>query len=661
MSSVKDELKVEDILGEGGIISRKLSNYEQRPEQIEMARAIEKAIAGRNHLIVEAGTGIGKSLAYLIPFIRWAAEEGGSRVVISTYTKTLQQQLVEKDLPFLKDALELDFKFSLSLGSQNYLCLRRLNQARNYGLFESKREVAEISRIFQWEIDSKTGLRQELEFEPSGKVWGRVARESDLCLGKHCPHREECYYNKARTREFESQVLVINHHLYFANLASGGRVLPDFETAVFDEAQNLEEVAANYLGIEISNVRIRFLLDSILNPRTGKGLLARISGLGNKERERIEDLVEKVRVLSGDFFSRVVPQFEQENLTRRIWEKNFVPHLLEEPLSNLSLALSSLSALGESEEEKLELTAFSNRCREIRLGLKTIIGQELDDYVYWLEIGEKAGGTRCALRATPLNIAGILKKELFEAIKPVILTSATLSTNNNFEYLKERVGFEEGEELLLTSPFDYSRNVLLYLPRRMPDPGLELDLYQEEVGEEVENILKVTGGRAFVLFTSFEMMGRVYRKVKESLRSYKLLKQGDKPRYRLVEEFRRNTKAILFGTYSFWQGIDVPGRALECVIISKLPFAVPDEPITQAKMEKLAEENKDPFVHYQVPQAVILLKQGFGRLIRTREDRGIVAILDPRLKTKSYGKMFLNSLPSCPQISGLEEIRKFFS
>jgi ATP-dependent DNA helicase DinG len=641
MSLIKDELKVENILGEGGIISRKLKSYESRVEQIEMARAIEKAISGGKHLIVEAGTGIGKSLAYLVPF--------------------LQQQLVEKDLPFLKDALELDFQFALSLGSQNYLCLRRLNQARSYGLFETRREVAEISKIFQWEIDSKTGLRQELDFEPSGKVWGKVSRESDLCLGKSCFYKDQCYYNKARLKEFESQIIVVNHHLYFANLASGGRVLPNFEAVVFDEAQNLEEVATNYLGIEISNDRIRFLLDSIFNPRTGKGLLRRISRLEEKERKKIENLTEEVRALSRNLFSEVITQFGKESLTRRIREKNFIPNLLKEPLASLSLALSSLSSLSGNEEEKLELTAFSNRCQEIKLGLNTIIEQKLEGYVYWLEITEKTRGTKCTLQATPLNIAHILKEELFEAIRPVVLTSATLSTNNNFEYLKGRLGFEEGDELLLASPFDYPQNVLLYLPRHMPDPNLEFDLYQDKVTEEVKNILEVSGGRAFVLFTSFEMLEKVYRKAKRSLCSYKLFRQGDKPRYRLVEEFKRNRNSVLFGTYTFWQGIDIPGKALECVIISKLPFAVPDEPVTEAKMEKLAEERKDPFIHYQVPQAIILLKQGFGRLLRTKKDRGIVAILDPRLKTRFYGKMFLSSLPHCREIANLEEIKKFFS
>ena len=650
------EKNIEEILGKRGIVAQHLEHYEERKEQIQMAMEVERAINEGEHLIVEAGTGVGKSLAYLIPFIYWAVEEN-RRVVVSTHTKTLQEQLIKKDLPFLKEALGLDFHFTLAMGGENYLCLRRLAQARFYGLLDTRKEVEELDAIFQSQPHLKTGLKSELSFEPSGRIWNKVCRQADLCLGKRCPYYRDCYYMKAKKEEQKSQILVVNHHLFFAHLASGEKVLPPFEAVVFDEAHTLEDVATSFLGIKVFSGQITNILNGLFNPRTQRGFLLRIS-IKEEKRTFLEKLVNEARMANDLFFSRLREKLSFEALKQRIKEKDFLPNLLNEPISNLTSELDSLLDENRGEEEALELSFYIARCMEIRDNLRTILGQEKEDYVYWAEISSTEGANY-ALCAAPINVAEELKIRVFDKIKVVVLTSATLTTNKSFSYIRKRIGLDDGRELLLSSPFDYSSQAIIYIPPQMPEPWEESHLYFSKVVEEAKKILRITEGSTFILFTSFQMLNQVYEELKRDLDGFNILRQGDMPRYQLLENFKRKRGSVLLGTNTFWQGVDVPGEALRCVIIAKLPFAVPSDPVIEAKIEFLRSKGENPFLSYQVPQAIILLKQGFGRLIRSKEDKGVVAILDPRLRTRYYGRLFLNSLPQCRMTSSLAEVEEF--
>jgi ATP-dependent DNA helicase DinG len=559
-----------------------------------------------------------------------------------------------------------------------------------HGLIDTKKEVKELQEIIQWEGQTKSGLRSELDFEPSQSVWSKVCRESDLCFGKKCLFNDDCYYYKARRKEYKAQILVTNHHLFFANLVNEGRVLPDFDAVVFDEAQTLEDVATSYFGIAISNFNVKFLLDSILNPKTGKGLITRLFKPSDKTVAAIRETLDEARHASDLFFSEITEKYGTGSKTTRIRKKGVINNYLSKPLSNLSGALESLLNLVTVEEERLEIFVFANRCRETNKNISIIINQELEEYVYWAEIEKRTNSlgllnhkyTRCSLFAAPINIAEDFEKQIFDKIRPVILTSATLSVNGNFNYIKERLGIPDctpaghfhreefdsditnsGDfcEKIIGSPFNFSENALIYVPDNIPDPNQEPDAYRHNITKHIEEIISLTQGRSFILFTSFEMLNAVYEKIKDDMDTYTLFKQGDKPRYQLLEEFKASKNPVLFGTATFWQGVDVPGKALKCVIITKLPFAVPSDPIIEARMELLKSQNKNPFMDYQVPQAITLLRQGFGRLIRTATDTGIVAILDPRIKSKFYGKFFLNSLPGCEKTSDIKDIKNFLA
>ena len=413
-----ETMLIEDVLGKNGVIANKLGSYELRPQQLDMALAIEKAIEENKHLIVEAGTGVGKSMAYLIPFIFWSVKNN-KKVIISTHTKTLQEQLIKKDLPFLRNTLKsdyahadtgdnysapehgqadsFDFSYALCVGGQNYLCLRRFHQAQMHGAFNVKKEFNEFQHIIQWEARTNRGLRSELDFEPSQAVWSKICRESDLCFGKQCTFKDDCYYNKARRKEYKAQILVTNHHLFFANIANDGRVLPDFDAVVFDEAHTLEDIATSYFGIEISNSRIKYMLDSILNPKTGKGLITRLFDSSNasdqaKQMDIISDsekLLKEAGSASDLFFSEIIEKYGTDNKTTRIREKGVINNYLDKPLSDLFDLLESLSKQVNTDEDRLEICAFANRCSEISKNISTIINQDLKEYVYWTEVESK--------------------------------------------------------------------------------------------------------------------------------------------------------------------------------------------------------------------------------------------------------------------------------
>jgi len=638
----------------------KFKNFESRPQQTKMIEAVRNSLVSKRHLLVEAGTGVGKSLAYLLPLIKWT-NDGGKKAVISTYTKTLQRQLVRKDLPGLKSILGVDFKFAICVGSQNYLCLRRLNQAGQCGLFESEAEKKGLSEISEWSKLSKTGLRSDFKYIIAGAVWSKICRESDLCLGKKCLFRKECFYAKARLETYKAHILVTNHHLFFSHIASGGNVLPRFDTVIFDEAHTLEDVATGYLGQTVSNFQIKYFCDSLFNPESGKGFLRGIKGVPKKKVELSREKLDEVRNLSLLFFSGVESKFGTLSGTIRIREKGLIANYLEEPLSNLTFSLKEILTFARNDEDKIEIKAFISRARLFSATLDTILYMRQKEYVYWVEILNRPRGIKYTFFAAPINIADEFKTKILDDIKPVMLTSATISVGGSFEFIKKNLGMgKDSDSLILDSSFDYRKNTLLYLSDNLPDPSSGYDLYEQKAVEEIKKIISFMQGRTFVLFTSFKMMDRTYATLKKELDGMRILRQGDAGRYQLLQHFKRAPNAVLLGTATFWQGIDVPGRALECVILSKLPFSVPDEPIAEAKMEQLVSENRNPFTDYQMPRAVIMFRQGFGRLIRTEKDRGMVAVIDPRIKTRAYGKTFLSALPECKKITNLNDAKNFF-
>jgi len=639
-------------------LSRRLRGFEVRPQQVQMVRAVDEALKKKRHLIVEAGTGVGKSVAYLLPLIKWAKEHN-KKVVISTYTKTLQEQLVKKDLPRLQRILGLDFKFALCMGSQNYLCLRRYNKEGGLLLFDNDQERRTMAEVKQWLPKIKTGLRTEFPFPFSEEAWAKVGRDSDQCMGKESPYHKECFYFKARREIREADILVTNHHLFFSHIASNGKVLPSFDAVVFDEAHTLEDVATSYLGMELSNTQIKHYLDSLFNPKTKKGLLCRIKGISSHDTKLAIQNVEEVRKAAEIFFTSIILKYGLESQTIRIRQKQIVENTLGTALEIGVSHLKKMVQCVQNKEDEVELVSFITRGENFCDVLKTVLNMSLDNHVYWIEITKKLRMARYTLRAAPINIADEFRKKIFDRIKPVILTSATVSVDSHFEFIKKRFGMKgEVDELLLDSPFDYKKNVTLYMPSGMPNPVGQTQLYQQKVIEGIKEILLLMQGRTFILFTSFKMMNDVEMELGKSFPHLQILKQGNDSRYRLLEMFKGNPNAVLLGTNTFWQGIDMPGKALECVIITKLPFAVPDEPVVEAKMEFLKSQGKNPFEHYQLPRAIIMLKQGFGRLIRTHQDSGIVAILDPRIKTKQYGQKFLDALPCCRKVHRLCQVKE---
>src|SRR3990172_4430548 len=632
------------IFGETGMIALAMQRtYEHRPQQSEMAAAVEKALANKTHLIVEAGTGVGKSLAYLVPLVLRAREEN-QRAVVATYTKALQQQLVDKDLPFLKSVLG-DFRYALCVGGENYLCLRRFDHLRIGNLYEQN-EIEPLNRLFAWSTMTRTGLRSELDIEPSPGLWGKACRQADLCFGKDCSYYKDCFYLKAKAIEQQAHILVANHHLFFADMATGGNVLPLYKAVVFDEAHQVEDVATDYLGIEVSNYSVRYLLDSLLSQRTRKGMLTRLTNQG-AEAQVAREMTDGLRLASENFFLDLASFLRQEPALR-IRRKNIIPDMLSEPLLELKDALLELKV--ESHEEEQEVKAFASRAQTLASAIRLNLEQGAEGFVYWAE----RENTRFRLVASPIDLSETLRENLFAKTDTVVLTPATLSAAGTFTYIKNRLGLDAPGELLLDSPFDFEKQALLYI-----SPGLDdqqAPEYQQKFDEELKAILSVTQGRTLVLFTSYSQLKKSAVTLRAEMPGLGVLCQGEMPAYRLLKKFKGISNAVLLGTASFWQGIDIPGDALQCVVIAKLPFAVPDDPLVEARMEQL----KNPFFEYQVPQATLLFRQGFGRLIRTRTDRGAVVVLDSRIMTKNYGKWFLRSIPKCRVTDDREEFRKFF-
>ncbi len=646
---------IENIFSKKGDIAKVLSDYEEREEQVIMASAVEKAIIENKHLVCEAGTGIGKSLAYLVPFIKWIVDNPDKkRVIISTYTKTLQNQLLTKDIPILQSVLNksgVKFTANAAFGSENYLCLRRWNKLANEGqLFQDK----ELECIIDWEAHTKTGLRAELERGGTIKMFSEVARSPDLCLGKKCGFRESCYYERARRKLFKSDIIIVNHWLFFANIISK-RVLPEYDAVVFDEAQALENVATLYFGIHISSYTIDFFLNMIQREIKDGDLNRAISG---------------ARSAKKDFFEKVLERLGDEKVLR-IRKMGIVPNLISPELNAISQVLDKLRKDTENEEEIEEIGRYIAKCKSLDADISKFLNQSVSDSVYWMEATRRATKTgnisnnkvsRISIDIAPIIIAPWMKQYVFDSNIPMVLTSATLTVDKSFDFFTEHIGLQDREELLLSTSFDYKRNAILYIPYEGSDPRSEN--YPNFITNEIENLIQITPQNLgiLILFTSFKLMNEVYKVLahKNKSKTYHYLKQGDASRDELLDRFKK-TPSILFGVQSFWQGVDIPGEALSMVIITRLPFEVPDSPITEARAEWISENKGNPFMEYQLPQAIIQLKQGFGRLIRKHTDSGVVAILDTRIRKKHYGKKFLSSLPECEITDNIEKIQKFLN
>ncbi len=649
------EEEVRKYLDKGGFLSDAIDEFEHRPQQIAMAEAVGRVFDSEHHLIVEAGTGTGKSLAYLIPAILWAVQHN-KKVVVSTYSKALQEQLLYHDIPLIHEKLKIPFRYALCLGHENYLSLRRLKRASQAGLFAMVEEDEQMAAIFDWVGETQNGTKGDLPFEPLPSVWEDVGRQKDLCLGKNCETYSTCYYFKERKRWFSAHLLIVNHHLFFANVASNGAVLPRFDAVIFDEAQNIEESATSFLGLKISNSYLYYFLDRLYHSRTRKGLLSRIE---HDYVLHLRNQVGVVRKAVETFFTRIVEEYGRKDRVLRLYKPIAIDNSIYFPMKELHESLKNFEGMVQSEEDRVEITSAANRCMEFNNAIPAFLNQHLDEYVYWLEITEKKRFNRVVLQGVPVNAAEELQEQVFSKIGRVVLTSATLTTHRGFEFIRERIGFEPQEQSILDSPFDYPSQALLYISGDLPEPSEEMEKYVSAMARRCGELVEISQGRTFILFTSYALMDQVYDRLQHLSSKLSLLRQGEIPTGQMIRRFKK-TPAVIFGTNSFWQGVDIPGDALKSVIITKLPFDVPSEPLTEARIEDLRRRSIDPFLHYQIPRAIIQMKQGFGRLIRKQSDTGVVSILDSRMIHRGYGKQFLDSLPSCKVVEDLNQLKEFF-
>ena len=695
-------LSPHDILGPDGSIARRKERYERRQQQLDMAEKINAAFVTRRHLAVEAGTGVGKSYAYLVPAILQTAgtqsekpenapeyrlndenddpfygdkpahtippndtKDFFPRAVISTHTISLQEQLIEKDIPLLRSALPIEFSAVLVKGRSNYLCRRRIrNVLQKRTTLLGDYHQRELERLNQWAAATADGSKSDLNPEPAWEVWNEVCCETGNCLGRACSNYKECFYAKARRRIANAQIVIVNHAVLFSDLAiriQGGSILPTYNLLVVDEAHTMEQVAADHLGLSVTQGQIEYNLGRLYNDRTQKGLLTGRNDVDKQLTEAAKLAVDEARLRGETFFYDLGDWLQKRpGNNGRVRQPDIVSNGLSESIRSLSGKLREIIEKIKNPEERQELRSARDRIQTLGEAVKTWLRQSLEDEsVYWLEQHWSARGIpRTTINATPLDVGPILREHLFGKIPSIVMTSATLATgpataqkgSDPFTFFKGRIGMTALETLQLGSPFDFQKQATLVIVQGGPAPTERDEVLRPHYMTMLKKYLAETNGGAFVLFTSYQLLKRLASDLTPWLAEQNLpllVHGGGMPRSEMLRRFKESENAVLFGTDSFWQGVDVPGRALRNVIITKLPFLVPNQPVVEAKIEAIQSRGGVPFREFQLPQAILKFKQGFGRLIRTKNDTGLVVVLDTRIQTQSYGRQFIESLPKC--------------